>query len=271
MIFAVALVLSCASTQTEPASSTEQFAYQPERIEIRTVYHYIKSDLAGGNPARVILYIATESHLEVVKIEQGTRDLAYVTADLDWATYSAHHMTSWNVLPNGMYRRQAHMTFDRTTHTLDTWMPGGSERVTTEHYPFHIYNFDFLSLNYVFRHLKDPEGKVDIGIVDPTWKESGPKMAYQGLAHIEHVGDETYKGTRCRKYKVGGPGLNGQFGWIWADYDLGHFVNVEHPWRDNPDWSNFKLELQSVDRMSLPEWHAFVDAEIKALRDAEKR
>ncbi len=271
MIIITASVLTLFAVDLEPTTQTDRFEFRRDRIEVGTVYRYIKSDLEGGNPAEVTVYISTEDHFEVLKHEQGMRDFAFVTADIDWETFSAKHIASWNLLPTGLYRRQAHMRFDGETHMLSVWMPGASEEVKTEHYPFHIYNFDFLSLNYVFRHLKNPEGSVDIGIVDPTWNDSGPRIAYQGLAHIEYVGDEDYKGTPCQKYKVGGPGLNDEFGWIWVDRDRGHFVNVEHPWRDNPDWTSFKLELQSMDRMTLSEWHAFLDAECEKLRQSIRR
>jgi hypothetical protein len=266
-MFATTIVfLSALAAEANPTTHVGHFEYRPDRIETGTVYHYVKSDLKGGNPARVVVFVATKSHIEVVKMEQGSRDFAYVTADFDWSTFSLSQITSWNLLPNGLYRRQAHMVFDGESHTIDIQLHGGSEQVRVEHYPFHIYNFDFLSLNYSFRHLTDPHTPFDIGIVDPTWEDQGPVMAYQGLVRIEYVGDEDYKATPCRKYRVGGPGLNGEFGWIWVDREHGHFVNVEHPWRDNPDWDSFKFELDSIEHMTLSEWHNFLDFEREALQ-----
>ncbi len=198
--------------------------------------------------------------MEVFKLEEGAPILAFVMADFDWDTFSANHYRSYFRLANGQFMDQAHSTLDTGSHDFEVWEPRSeSVRTAIGHYPVVVYNFDLLGLNYVFRHLKDPEGSVDIGIADPTWDDAGVPFAYMGTVTIAYIGDEDYKGTACRKYTLGGPGLNNQTGYIWADRELGHFVNVEHPWRDNPDWIDFKLELQSMrSDVSLAEWHELV-------------
>ena len=40
---------------SETTSSIQQFTYRPELIEAGTVYHYIKSNIDGSHPARIII------------------------------------------------------------------------------------------------------------------------------------------------------------------------------------------------------------------------
>jgi len=279
------------SSSPATTSYIAAFRYQPEKIEIGLVYHYIKSNLDGTNAARVSLFVASKTHLEVVKIEQGSDVLAYVTADMDWASFSADHITSWHVLPHaqldgqrvpapGLLRAQAVGGIDQTSNTLRMWVGDQLGSAQIRHYPAHIYNFDFLSFNFMFRHLIDPEAAFAIGVLDPNWKgmqaqgdgENGGDLnilIYRGEAHIDYVGLEPYRGVPCRKYRLSGSGMEDQSGFIWVHQDKGHFENIEHPLADNPSWNSFKLELQAIEAMSVGAWHAFIASERDRQNQAE--
>lgn len=287
--------LSINST-VRPTSTTGLFRFQPQKIEVGALYFYIKSNLDGSKPAKIFMFVASETHIEVLKVEPGDEILSLVTADMNWATYSADLLESWYVLPEseyqghlipapGMLITQAYGAHSYKNHVFYMWYNGGCGQASVEHYPFHVYNFDFLSLNFIFRHLVDPEQDFEIGVVDPNWEvvktlgnaEAGEEpniLEYRGKALVEFLGEEPYHRIACRKYRISGPGMKNMQGFIWVDREKGHFVNFEHPLFDNPNWNSFKLELQSSDTLSEGEWMAFMAGEreknVQLLRATKK-
>jgi hypothetical protein len=266
-----------------PTSAIHLFRYQPEKIDVGTVYHYLKSNIDRTSPARVFLFIASKTHLEVLKIEQGSELLAYVTADMDWAIFSADHLEGWHILPDdewagqpvpppGLLRSQALGALNHLGHTLTMWVSSLTGTARVGHYPVHIYNFDFLSFNFIFRHLIDPHASFEIGVIDPDPavlraignNEVGPEaniLTYRGKACVAYLGDEPYRGVPCRKYRLNGPGMDDKDGFIWVNQAKGHFENIEHPLADNPSWTSFKLELQATEHMQAGEWQRYIAKE----------
>jgi hypothetical protein len=270
----VGLISACSAERIaeNPASSIERFRYQPEKIEPGTVYQYTKSNLDGSNPARISIYVATRTHLEVLKVEQNSEVLAFVTADIDWESFSADHLSSWHILPDGLLRSQGATGLNREDDSFTKFIMGAEFPARVGYYPFHVYNFDFTSFNFVFRHLVDPEQSFEIGVVDPDWKRIlSPEFklvgvqrgifVFRGRAQIDYVGDEPCNGAECRKYRINGPGMADQEGFIWVDRDAGHFVRFEHPLPDNPAWNSFKLELEGIEHFTEPEWQKFITVE----------
>ena len=101
-----------------PTLSTHLFKYQPEKIEVGTLYHYQKSNMDGSNPAAISIYTASKTHLEVLKVERNSEVLVYVTADMNWDLFCPDHMLSWHVLPDGSLKLQAIAFLDIEDKTL---------------------------------------------------------------------------------------------------------------------------------------------------------
>jgi hypothetical protein len=94
----------------ETLSSIDQFSYRPELIQAGTVYHYVKSNIDGSYPARIVIYISNHDHLEVLKFEAHGMDAAYITARMDWETFSADRLESWVLTPDGQSAPQASLS-----------------------------------------------------------------------------------------------------------------------------------------------------------------
>ncbi|MDP6715609.1 MAG: hypothetical protein QF368_13420 [SAR202 cluster bacterium] len=250
-------------------SSVHLFEYRPEKIKIGAVYHYVKSSIDGGNPADVSIYVAARDRVEVLKIEQGSSTPAYVTADFDWESFSAIRLDSWHIVEDGSLRRQleSHLSLECNTYTAH--LGDGVFPADIKHYPLHNYNFDFISFNFIFRHLINPEQDVEIGVVEPNWDvigspgfsptgEAANVLLYKGKALIEYLGNDRCHDKDCRKYRISGKGMENQEGFFWVNKDNGHFENFEHPHRDNPGWDSFNFELRSTEEMTSEEWKNFI-------------
>ncbi|HEX5736644.1 MAG TPA: hypothetical protein VF131_27685 [Blastocatellia bacterium] len=260
VLLALLLPTGAIAQQKVATSSTARFKYQPDKIEVGTVYHYTKSNLDGSKPITVSIFVTAKDRLEVTKAEEGNIDSAHVIAEMDWNKFSARHLNAGVILKDGS--RQQRVTLELSTKDDSVIIKvGGQEKVVAVgHYPFHIYNFDFISLNFIFRHLTEPEAGFEIGVGDPTFDER--IFAYKGKASFQYVEDASIHGVECRKYRVSGEAFAGREGTIWVNKKLGYVENIEIPVRDNPDWKDFKFELKAIQKMSPEEWKKYMFASI---------
>jgi hypothetical protein len=172
-------------------SSIEQFKYQPNKIDVGTVYHYIKSNIDGSYPARVYIRLVDHENLDVWKFEAHNADAAHVTAHMDWETFSADRLESWVVTFDGKSRPQATMHASRADGSFHIRWRDRVDSILVGHTPIHVYNFDFISLNIALRHWRTPEGEVTLGILQPNF-DPDPEtlLKYEGTATLRYVCDE---------------------------------------------------------------------------------
>ena len=249
-----------------PTSSTRQFKYQPEKTQPGTVYQYIKSNIDGSSPARVYIRMPDEQIIDVWKFESHNYDAAHVQAHMDWEIFSADQLDSWVVTSDGASRQQARMSVSPNEASVTVELQGMTGKTQIGHFPFHIYNFDFISLNMSLRHWANPEGELNIGVVQPNFNpEIDSLLNYEGVTTLKYIGSEKRNGSLCRKYSLEGQWLNGQAGQLWVSQSEGHIEDMEIPIPDNPDWDDFKFNLVSIQSMDDAQWERFISSEIKKL------
>ena len=249
------------------AFSIDQFSYHPELIEAGTVYHYIKSNIDGSFPARIVIYIRENDQLEVLKFEEHGMDAALVKAHMDWEVFSAIRLDSWVLTPDGNCRPQASLSSFRKDSTFTISWQGRSEVVNVGHFPVHLYNFDFISLNYILRHWNNPKGEVSVGVLQPNFDpDPDTMMKYDGTVVIQYLEDGDRNEQPCRKYSIDGEGLKGHRGMMWVNREKGIIEDIEIPIPDNPDWVDFKFKFISDEKMNPGQWTNFMNEEIKKLK-----
>lgn len=256
------LALVCAIVlQAQARDETRKFRYRPQKITIGTVYHYVKTNLDGTHPEYVSTYVAARDQIESYKFHPNTQRAGLVIAWMDWETFSARRLESWQVFAGGEKKLFATLSFLKPLMATEVSIPATgrpTERTPIKHLPFHVYNFDLASLNFAFRHLVDPRGRFVVGIADPTFQESGPLFTYRGETEVSYAGEEVREGVLCRKYRIDGAGLANRGGHLWVDKRGGFFRDVEIALADNPDWHSFKFRLTSVERMTRAAWERFM-------------
>lgn len=249
---------------------TRKFRYRPERITIGTVYHYVKTNLDGTHPEYVSTYVAARDRIESYKFHPGTARAGLVVAWMDWETFSARRLESWQVFAGGERKLFATLSFLRAEMAAEVSIPATGrppERTAVGRLPFHVYNFDLASLNFAFRHLVNPKGRFVVGVADPTFRGTGPLFAYRGEAAVTYAGEEVRGGAACRKYRIDGAGLENRGGHIWVDRRGGFFRDVEIELPDNPDWHSFKFRLTAVEQMTRAAWERFMLSRLAPRRE----
>jgi hypothetical protein len=259
LVLASLLVLgSAAPDPPKVASDLEKFRYQPARIQVNEVAHYVKSNLDGSKPTRVSIFVVAPDRLEVAKVEKNVIDAAWVRAHFDWKLFTADDLKAAVINLDGSIEERATFVVDRAKESVDVTVGDRKGSAAWKQLPFHVYNFDFTSLNFAWRHLVDPKEPFTIGIIDPTFQKDGPLVFYRGDAHVVYTGEDEVHGKTVRSYRISGPGLENAKGTIWWDPKSGWLEKVEIPFRDNPDWNSFRLELQGIERMTPTAWKKYV-------------
>ena len=255
------------------ADLTSPFAFRPERVPVGEVFHFRKSNLDGTRPVLVSVHVASPDRLEVLKVEDVGRHLARVSARMDWKSFSAVEIRSWNRLETGEPAPQAEFRLDPATARWEVRVAGARAGVTASALPVHLYNFDLLSLAFAWPHLVRPDAPVRVGLVDPDFQflktrfrpegDQDGLLVDKGIATFTPEAEEPRGGVPCRRYAVAGPAFQGRAGTLWADARTGQWVEFRHPVPDNPDWNSFRLELVGWERMTGEEWDAFVAGRVR--------
>lgn len=244
--------------------SLRAFRYQPNKVVTGVVYHYLKTNIDGSNPEHISIRFAAKDRIESFKFHpQGTR-AGLVIAKMDWSIFSVKSLESWQVYKDKEKVLTATLVYlPAIKHVAVTvpFMNRSTENVAIPFLPYHVYNFDFASLNFAFPHLVNPRKSFRIGVSDPTFSDQGPAFRYRGEVDVIFVGDEVRDGLLCRKYRIDGPGLENRGGFIWANKRNGYFQDVEIQLADNPNWRTFKFKLQKVERMNEARWNKFMKAQ----------
>ena len=258
VLFSAVALLGAASGPARVESDLDKFRYQPSKIRVNEVAHYIKSNLDGSKPTRVSIFVVAPDRLEVAKVENDVNDAAWVRAHFDWKLFTSDRMEAAVINLDGSIEERATFAVDRAKGAVDVTVGDRKGSAAWKQLPFHVYNFDFTSLNFAWRHLIDPKAPFEIGIIDPTFQKDGPPIFYRGDARIVYTGEDEIHGKTCRSYRISGPGIGGTTGTIWWDPKSGWLEKVEIPFRDNPDWNSFKLELEGIELMTPAAWKKYV-------------
>jgi len=256
--FAQSKIQNPKSKMVPVPSSLDQFRYRPETIRVGEVAHYVKSNLDGSKPARVSIFVASPEQLEVAKVEKNVNDAAWVRAHFDWKLFTADKLDAGVIQLDGSVEERATLDLDRGAGVVQATVNGKTGTAAWGQLPFHVYNFDFTSLNFAWRHLAHPKKPFAIGVIDPTFKKEGDVIFYRGAAEVAYVGEESVHGKRCLKYRIAGPGIGGVEGLLWADPRGVWLEKIAIPFPDNPDWKSFQLELQGVEVMTPDAWKRYI-------------
>jgi hypothetical protein len=258
-----ALVLAQVAGQESrprPAQSTG-FRYESGHIPVGRVYRYEKSNLDRSNPSEIALFLASETRLEALKFHAGEPEATLVVAEMDWDVASVRSFRTFRLDEHGERTLSAELETSPDRSRLVAKLNGQELECPLERFPWHSYDFDFASLNVALRFLTDPEGEIELAIVDPVYGPGGPGLAAKGTVVLAYESVEERAGLECRRYVIDGPGLEERGGSLWAAKgDEVFLVAFEIELPDEPGMSSGRLEWQRSETMSAGEWEAFVRA-----------
>ncbi len=242
-----------------PATLAPGFRHRPGLIEVGRLYRYRKSNLDGSNASELALYVAGEARLEALKWHAGTPEATLVEAGMDWGVCSPESFRTWRLDENGERSLIAELDTSADRSELVARVGDATLRCALERFPWHSYDFDLSSLNVALRFLEEPEGEVELGIVDPMRGASGPELVFKGSVLLRYDGEDERHGIPCRRYSIDGEGLENRGGLLWASRDReAYLVAFEIDLPDEPGMSSGRLELVETGMLGASEWREYV-------------
>ncbi|MEK7728321.1 MAG: hypothetical protein AAB354_07885 [candidate division KSB1 bacterium] len=89
---------------SSPQQALAQFRYQPEKVEVGAVYHYLKTNIDGTAPENVSIYVVSPDSVVALKFHPGAKQAGLVGARLDWKLFCATRLSSWQLFHTGERR-----------------------------------------------------------------------------------------------------------------------------------------------------------------------
>lgn len=261
----LSLAAGSAHAQGKPASSAKQFKYKSGKVETGMLYTYVRSDLAGTKEGGVLVYVPDKKRIEILRVNPGESSGQLVTGEMSWDTYSFRQFEIWREGSDGAKTRQATGSFADGALTMtieDPALYGGAPGATTfsvplVQVPFHVAGHDFVTLGLALRHFADAGGSADIGVLTQN-RSVGPEspnfLVSAGKATVTFEEDVDRDGTSCAKYRIVGPALGDQEGFVWLHKEKGYIQDVEIPVAPGPDWPDVKITLRSAEKISEKDW-----------------
>ena len=231
--------------------STSNFKFQPERIDIGTVYNFQISNRDRSYAKDVHLYIASENTIESFKIYPGSKQTVLVIAEMDWYTFSISNIRQLEIGKDLVRKPTIEMQLSENIENGYLFM---DQIVPTGHFPVFNHGFDYSDLNFIFRHRTDPKSDLDVGIISPTEN----KIAYTGKMAISYDGEVSCNGRECYRYTLGGNGVSNREGFLLVNKQGGHFEYMELDANYHPQFDYYRYELLSISKKSSADWETFV-------------
>jgi len=261
----MALTGGTADAQGKPASSTKQFKYKSGKVDPGMLYTYVRSDLAGTKTGSVLVYVPDRKRIEILRVSPGVEGGQLLTGEMNWDTYTLRQFELWSEGKDGGKKRLANGSFSGESLTMmveDASLYRGATGATTftvplVQLPAHIYSLDFVTLGIALRHLAEPMGSVDIGVLAENLKvapDSPNFLVSAGKVTVAFVEEVDRDGTTCMKYSITGPALGAEEGLLWLHKDKGYIQDAEIPVPSSPDWPDVKITLRSVEKVAEGDW-----------------
>jgi len=251
-----------AYAQGKPASSVKQFKYKGGKIETGMLYTYVRTDPAGATTGSVLVYVPDKKRVEILRVSAGAGQL--LSGEMNWDTFSLRSFELWREGKDGGRSRLATGTFSADTLSMTVedpalyrGAPGATNfAVPLTQLPVHLYGLDFVTLALALRHF-DPTGPATIGVLAENSKvsaESPNLVVPAGTVSVDFQEDVDRDGVPCAKYRLTGPFLGDQEGFLWLHKEKGYLQDAELPVAPSPDLPDVKITLKSAEKVPESDW-----------------
>jgi hypothetical protein len=248
---------------TAHADDVTKFLYDPTRVPVGRVFHYMKSNLDGSHPAHVALYVAAQDRFETFTVAPGDSVAHHVIATMQWITCAVKRIEWWRVPRRGVPVLERVVTDGSDDRSFDVESPNSGrpiERVNMVWRPWHLYPLDLASLAMTLPHIINPKDSLTIALATEGAPGDSTTYTYRGKATLAYRRDETRSGEVTRAYEMDGPALDHRGGTIWTRVRDGMIQDLELGLPTAPEWTGFKLRLIRTRGMSELRWKRFVKA-----------
>ncbi|WP_019670436.1 hypothetical protein [Eudoraea adriatica] len=223
---------------------------------VQKVFIYEKSNLDGSNKGQIAVYYEKEGKIEAFKWHEGHQQATVVRAWVNQDDYTVRRFEALrtNHLGNEKLNAVLEVTQDRTVN-----IQLGDQNQVFKSAPaqWHSYDFDFSSLGYAYRYIRNKNQPISFNILDIELNQTPYNLKDFGSVEMTFLGEEEKLSRQVLKYGIDGPGLDNRGGYIWFGKSDSVLVAFEIEKPDEPGYESGKLELKETLQMNQKEWAEF--------------
>lgn len=248
--FLVILILSSKTIWGQP----DKFGQAGNFSDVNTVYEYRKSNWDGTHSSAVFLYVADSNRLESFKWWEGDDEATLVVAFIDWKTFSVTEFQNHKLKKGKAPELTAKLSGQRKLHIE---VMGMHDSLLIAELPWQSYDFDFASLGFTWRSLKDKKAPFWFHIADVGLVNNQPRFVNKGKVDVKFIGYDPVNNKNCLKYSADGAGLENKGGHIWINPETYMIEQYKIVLPDEPGYQDGMLQLVKTFKLDPRQWELF--------------
>ena len=220
------------------------------------ILHYVRSNRDGSEPVNIVMYRPSGTTVAVYKYVSRCTTAAYVTAAFDPASGEVASMDAGKVGQKGEQVKFGRIDFDARSRTLSASVdtPGGrlSERMTVPDRPWHLFDYDFGTLNAELQSVR-PRRDFSFGL-PLVWPQEKGFLRYMVRVDAQYLGFDLVENTPAVRFNLTLDGPVPGTGHLLLDEASGHILEVELSIPNHENYRDFKLTLTKAEKGGQKAW-----------------
>lgn len=221
------------------------------------IRHYVRSNRDGTEAENIVHFRPSATDVAVYKWVEKCENAAFVTAQMDPATWEPKGLDAGKVAKDGSQAKFGRIDLDPATRTVSAWadLPPGrvsDTAVLPKGMPWFLFDYDLGDLN---AHLqqKRPEGDFMFAFA-LVWPASDDFLTHMATVHAAHRGVEQRGGRPARRFDLHFIAGKQGDGTLWTDPATGAILEAEASVPNHPEYRDFRLKLQREEKGGKAAW-----------------
>lgn len=225
-------------------------------VPVGKVFIYQKSNIDNTNIGNIAVYYLNEGEIESFKWHKGNSRATVVNAKINSNSLNVGYFNAYRLFSDGTIEPRSKLeTISKNEIKI---IDGGQERqIKISNIPWHSYDFDFASLGYAYRFIKDKKSVNSFNVFDIDSSQKPPKFRDFGEVTLTYLSEEVRQTKTLLKYQINGEGLENKGGPIWFDKVDYHLVGFEIQKPDERGYNSGKLVLKRIIELDKKGWQKF--------------
>jgi hypothetical protein len=221
------------------------------------IRHYIRSNRDGSEPEHIVQFRPAATEVAVYKWVSKCAIAAFVTAEMDPASWEAKYLDAGKVAKDGTQARSGRLSMEPNTRTLSAsvTLPEGTISDTATMpagMPWFLFDYDLGDLNAFLQERRPTdEFMFALALVWPDDKDFVRSMA---TIHAAHRGIEQRDGRSVRRFDLHFIAGTEGSGTLWTDPASGAIVEAEASVPNHPGMRDFRLKLDRTEAGGAAAW-----------------
>jgi hypothetical protein len=228
------------------AGGVDAFLFQRSQIPGNTILTYKETNIGFDEQmALETVFVDEHGNLHVVKLLHNAPKPLLVEADFDWGLFSAIHFRAWDLPRDPGERPKAVGDYDTASGEFRIRASTVAKNITVSGVPFHVHDFELLSLGHAMRFLKSLESSFTFDLIGMSDDPHEP-IFYKnsGDVTVKYERDLRYAdGTTVAEYSMVHTATGKYFGRLQLDRKSRDLLLVETPEPDEPGVLSLRLQL----------------------------